>query len=291
MRVSNRKDVVCSNTDPQAESRVVSRPIVPAVLLSLLSFVGAASADVLSRNAVLSGDLATEATPVTYAVDFGVRFDSVSDVYYFLVFGEDLLDPGECWEVTAYAGDPGGGGCNFTPAPQTSWGRWWSYRYNPEVCNAFLDGVSGGQIIALIDEPVPGLFGAVNVASLTVTIYGQVTPNVGIDIKPGDFPNAVNPAGQGTIPVAILSAGDFDACRELAAANLTFGRTGDEASLAFCSCGDGDSNGDGLPDLLCHFRTPATGFQRGDTQGILKGETAGGRFVKGRDSVSIVRPN
>ena len=32
-------------------------------------------------------------------------------------------------------------------------------------------------------------------------------------------------------------------------------------------------NGDGLLDLVCHFQTRSTGFQSGDTLGILIGKT------------------
>ena len=35
--------------------------------------------------------------------------------------------------------------------------------------------------------------------------------------------------------------------------SLTFGHSGDEKSLAFCDPGGQDVNGDGLPDLVCHF--------------------------------------
>jgi len=111
---------------------------------------------------------------------------------------------------------------------------------------------------------------------------------VGIDIKPGGFPNAVNPKSRGTIPVAILSARDFDAPRTVDRSSLTFGRKGDERSLAFCSDASDDVNGDGLPDLICTFYTQKTAFQTGDSQGILAGRTADGELIRGKDSVRIV---
>jgi hypothetical protein len=111
---------------------------------------------------------------------------------------------------------------------------------------------------------------------------------VGIDIKPGGVPNSINRRSEGKIPVAILSSATFDA-REVDAASLTFGRTGDEESLAFYSPAPEDVNGDGLPDLICHFNTPATGFLLGDTQGVLKGKTLKGAAIRGMDSVRIVR--
>jgi hypothetical protein len=47
-------------------------------------------------------------------------------------------------------------------------------------------------------------------------------------------------------------------------------------------------NGDGLPDLVCLFKTQATGFQLGDFKGVLKGKTITGRSLIGSDSIRIV---
>jgi len=112
---------------------------------------------------------------------------------------------------------------------------------------------------------------------------------VDIDIKPGKVPNSINQGSQGKITVAILSSPMFDAPGEVDPASLTFGRTGDEASLAFCNNNPEDVNGDGLPDMVCHFYTHATGFLLRDTQGALKGVTLSGVPIKGTDSVRIVR--
>jgi hypothetical protein len=68
------------------------------------------------------------------------------------------------------------------------------------------------------------------------------------------------------------------------------GRTGDEASLAFCNTNGEDVNSDGLLDLVCHFRIRLTGFQVGDTEGILKERTTGNIYIIGSDSVRIVPP-
>jgi hypothetical protein len=70
--------------------------------------------------------------------------------------------------------------------------------------------------------------------------------------------------------------------------SLTFGRTGHEASLAFCSPSPEDVNADGLLDLVCHFTIQQTGFQPGNTAGVLKGKTIDGTPIEGTDSVRIV---
>jgi hypothetical protein len=117
----------------------------------------------------------------------------------------------------------------------------------------------------------------------------EVFPPVAIDIKPGSSTNPINPQSSGTIPVAILSSPTFDALSRVDVGSLTFGRTGTEPSLAFCSQNGEDVNGDGLLDLVCHFNAQNTDFTLGDTQGVLKGKTQGGVPFVGTDSVRIVQ--
>jgi hypothetical protein len=112
---------------------------------------------------------------------------------------------------------------------------------------------------------------------------------VSIDIKPGSNPNTIKLSNKGSIPVAILGTADFDAPAEVDRTSLTFGRTGDEASLAFCGTTLKDVNADLLPDLVCHFATRLTGFPVGDTEGILRGETVDGTAIEGRDAVRVIR--
>jgi hypothetical protein len=123
-------------------------------------------------------------------------------------------------------------------------------------------------------------------------------PQVGIDIKPGSFPNSINPGQKGTTPVAILSTEEFSAPDVVDPFSLTFGHTGDEASLAFRGknqstpqCSAEDVNGDGLPDLVAHFVTSLAAFEVGDEMGYLKGCTFDGMVFVASDSVRIVPPN
>ena len=113
------------------------------------------------------------------------------------------------------------------------------------------------------------------------------TMTVSIDIKPGEGPATINSKSKGTIPVAVLSSPLFDALAQVDQTSLTFGHAGSEKSLAFCS-GPQDVNGDGLLDLVCHFDTPLTRFQAGDTTGILEGKILGGKTMMGTDSVMIL---
>jgi len=113
------------------------------------------------------------------------------------------------------------------------------------------------------------------------------TRTIGLDIKPGSHPNPVNPKSRGKIPVALLSDANFDSIAEVDIESLTFGHSGDETSLAFCGQRSEDANGDGLPDLICHFSTPAAAFLGGDEVGTLKGKTIRGVSIEGSDSVKI----
>jgi hypothetical protein len=113
------------------------------------------------------------------------------------------------------------------------------------------------------------------------------TMTVSIDIKPGDGPATINSKSKGKIPVAILSSPTFDAVTQVDQTSLTFGRTGSEKSLAFCS-GPQDVNGDGLPDLVCYFDTSLTRFQGGDSKGVLGGKILGGSSILGSNAVVIV---
>ena len=115
------------------------------------------------------------------------------------------------------------------------------------------------------------------------------TMQVSIDIKPGSTVNPIRLSSLGTIPVAILSTADIDAPAEVDRTSLTFGRTGDEQSLASCSTLVQDVNWDGLPDLVCRFKTRLTQFKIGDTVGVLKGQTLDGAPIEGSDAVRILR--
>lgn len=119
------------------------------------------------------------------------------------------------------------------------------------------------------------------------------TMEIPVDIKPGSDENSINPDNKGKITVAVLSTGSFDAT-DVDRETLTFGRTGDEPSLArrgsrdTPQCSIEDTNGDGSPDLVCHFEMTACGFVVGDSLGILRGATVEGDLFEGWDVVTIV---
>ncbi len=119
--------------------------------------------------------------------------------------------------------------------------------------------------------------------------YSSIS-QVAIDIKPQGNNNVINwRKDHGMVAVGIVSTPDFDAPAMVDQNTLTFGRTGDEASFAFCNKRPKNINGGKQKDdLLCHFYKANTDFQCGDTQGILKGQTKDGMPIEGRDLVRVV---
>lgn len=125
----------------------------------------------------------------------------------------------------------------------------------------------------------------------TWRVVSEEQVQMAIDIKPGGNHNVVL-LSRRNIPVAILSSADLDALNEIDHSSLTFGRTGDEPSLEVSrrgrpKCNRRDVNHDGLRDLVCSFNIEATGFEPGDTQGILRAMTMSGAQVTGSDEVIV----
>lgn len=109
---------------------------------------------------------------------------------------------------------------------------------------------------------------------------------ISIDIKPGNRQlTKINPKSKGVVPVAILSSDTFDALT-VDQASLRFGGTGDENSLAHCQKDGKDVNGDGLPDLVCHFDNQMANFDESSVEGTVKGKRAGKSF-KGQGILKV----
>jgi len=106
-----------------------------------------------------------------------------------------------------------------------------------------------------------------------------------IDIKPGSFPNSINPRSKGVIPVAILTTNSFDATA-VDPTTVLFGPTGTEAASVHSALEDVD--GDGDTDMILHFKTQDTGVVCGDTSASFTGETFGGQAIEGSDSIKTV---
>ena len=101
---------------------------------------------------------------------------------------------------------------------------------------------------------------AVLMIGAAMTPVYSVPESIEIDIKPGGFPNSINPGSMGLVPVAILGTDDFDV-GFVDVQTLEFGPDG--ASPVH----DGhfeDVNDDGLTDLVTHYVQKETGIEKGD---------------------------
>jgi len=116
----------------------------------------------------------------------------------------------------------------------------------------------------------------------------QVKPQpVRIDIKPGSFPNPINPKSKGNIPVGVFSGTfegmNFDATTIVRDSLLFAG-----APALPIGKSPEDLNADGKLDIVFHFDTQAAKWSPTMTQAILTGRTSSGIYFEGSDSVRIV---
>jgi uncharacterized repeat protein (TIGR01451 family) len=139
-----------------------------------------------------------------------------------------------------------------------------------------------------VAKDTAGNIEAQTLAPETTTTIVPPVQIIEIDIKPGGFPNSINPKSQGVIPVAILSNNGF-AAANVNPASVRFGAIGTEAAAVKSAMEDVD--GDGDLDMVLHFRTQDTGIVCGSTKASITGKTLGGREIKGTDSVRTVGCN
>lgn len=161
----------------------------------------------------------------------------------------------------------------------------------------FVVPVSGFYIVGVSNFPRYFMNGggvmntsAAHYGDYTLVISGvsAVIKQVAIVIKPGNNNIApINPRSHGKIPVAILGGPGFDTA-SIDTTTLTFGSSGDENSLSKCNPQPVDLNGDGRPDLLCHFNTRAAGFKPTDAEGKLHGSTTDGSRFEGAGYLKVV---
>lgn len=112
---------------------------------------------------------------------------------------------------------------------------------------------------------------------------------VRIDVKPGDTVPTIHLGAGGTTAVAILGGRTFDVATvdldTVYFAGAPVARRQDGSRMAAVE----DSNGDGRPDLLCHFETAALRLTAASTEATLAGATTAGVLIRGTDAVRVTR--
>ena len=112
--------------------------------------------------------------------------------------------------------------------------------------------------------------------------------NVGIDIKPGSYPNSINIGSNGVVPVAIFSTAGFDATQidpvTLTLADADVKLRGKGVPMTSFE----DVDGDGLLDLVAHVETEGLVLTGEDTVALLEGQTLAGTAIQGVDSVRVL---
>jgi len=123
--------------------------------------------------------------------------------------------------------------------------------------------------------------------------------SVGIDIKPGSYPNSFNINGHGVIPVAVLGSDTFDVSQiDLTTLNfqgLEVRVKGGKNQMLQCSIEDvsGDfaypeGAPDGYDDLVCQFEDDASLWIEGEAEATLAGSLLDGTPFAGTDTINIV---
>ena len=144
-------------------------------------------------------------------------------------------------------------------------------------------GPPGGLLV--YDDDVNIVEAALTVEPIAAPVAAEVT----IDIKPGSWPNSINPNARGVIPVAILTTDDFDASTVDPATVALEGVLSEGKGKSGKSGSLEDVDHDGDLDLVVQI--PNTIDWADDaTEATLTGMTWDGIPIQGTDSVRIVPP-
>lgn len=155
------------------------------------------------------------------------------------------------------------------------------------------DIVNSVEVSADQVDPIPGN----NTDEITTSVV-YVATDMEIDIRPGSERNPMSLRGRGVLPVAILGGTNFDV-HDIDVSTVRFGVDGDDEKPAHRRRGHGkrghigDINGDGIDDMMLHFKTRGLGIdcsvERGDAVTLtLTGELEDGTSFGGEDTVTIV---
>lgn len=216
----------------------------------------------------------------------GTTVNLYADILDYIIVGSGSF-------LNIYSGNVGGD-IKVFPGPPT--GIVIVYGTNFAVDGVPIDpSVTNFSVEAYAEKRLTGQYGDVDKSDIDLLFKNSFDSNVviyledpvtnveqmEIDIKPGSYPNSINLKSNGVVPVAVLTAGGFDA------ANVDPGTVAfaGVSPLRWTLC---DVDDDGDEDMLFHFRTQELNLDKNSTEAELIGLTNGGGYISGTDDVRIV---
>jgi hypothetical protein len=131
------------------------------------------------------------------------------------------------------------------------------------------------------DQPIQVTLVATDDQDATTYIDRNIVP---IDVKPGSTENPINAGSNGVTPIAILSAGHFDATT-VYPATVRVGPTGASIDNSHVE----DVNGYGRSDLVVQVRTRELGLPVGTTDLQLTAALHDGTQFTGTDAIRVMK--
>jgi len=160
----------------------------------------------------------------------------------------------------------------FTLDPNVAWA-------NPLFSKDFYEFRPGAHSLTIVATQIP-----TDLSDSTVAFRAATIPYC--DIKPGSYPNAINPKSKGVVPVALLGSPEVNV-GDIDVATLAFGETPPAHDLSnplVYTDHLQDVNIDGFMDLVSHYWVQDTIIKKGDTDAGIEA-VINGMFFTCADSI------